>query len=69
MFSMPIEGIDGSLDWGKPTLAEAIDLATSEIAQRRFPVNGCITDSVLVQIIWDGSKNAGGVITEMIAAP
>jgi len=45
MFKIRIDGLDGSLAWGKPTLAEAIALATSELKERRPPVNAGITDS------------------------
>lgn len=39
MFKLHIDGRDGSLEWGKPTLAEEIALAASELKDRRAPAN------------------------------
>ncbi len=63
MFNVHIEGLDGSLDWGKPTLNEAITLATSELKERRAPVNASITDSAGGLMVWEAAKSASGVIT------
>ena len=63
MFKIRIDGLDGSLAWGKPTLAEAIALATSELEERRPPVNASITDSPGEEMVWEGAKSATGVIT------
>jgi len=64
MFNVHIEGLDGSLDWGKPTLPEAIAVATSELKERRAPVNASITDSTGGLMVWEAAKSASGVITK-----
>jgi hypothetical protein len=63
MFKIHIDGLDGSLNWGKPTLAEAIEIATGELRERRPPVNANITDSDKEQMVWEGSKSPSGAIT------
>jgi hypothetical protein len=63
MFKIHIDGLDGSLEWGKPTLAEAIAVATSELKDRRPPVNASITDSDQEQMVWEGIKSASGAIS------
>ncbi len=63
MFMVQIDGLDGTLEWGKPTLVEAIALATSELQERRPPVNASITDSAGQQRVWERAKSTGGVMT------
>lgn len=63
MFSIHIDGLDGSLEWGKPTLAEAIAVASDELEERRFPVHATIIDSAGHQMVWEGTKSASGIIT------
>ncbi len=63
MFKIHIDGLDGSLEWGKPTLAEAIAVASSELKERRCPVHASVTDSTKHQMVWEGTKSASGVIT------
>lgn len=63
MFKVQIDGRDGTLEWGKPTLVEAIALAKSELAERRPPVNACITDSAGEQRVWERAKSLSGVMT------
>jgi hypothetical protein len=67
MFKVHIDGRDGTLEWGKSTLAEAIAVATSELNERRPPVNASITDSSREVTVWEGAKSAGGVITKTAA--
>jgi hypothetical protein len=63
MFKVHIDGLDGTLEWGKPTLVEAIALARSELAERRPPVNASITDSAAELRVWEGAKSTSGVVT------
>jgi len=63
MFKIHIDGLDGSLEWGKPTLAEAVAVASGELEERRCPVRASITDSARQQTVWEGTKSASGVIT------
>lgn len=62
MFKVFIDGRDGSLEWSQPTLIEGIALATSELKDRRAPVNASITDSLSGALVWEGSQSASGLI-------
>lgn len=63
MFMIHIDGLDGSLDWNKPTLAEAIALATDELRERRRPVNANIIDSTNEQVVWGQEINESGIVS------
>ena len=64
MFMIHIDGLDGSLDWNKPTLAEAIALVTGELKDRRPPINASITDASSEQVVWKRDISATGVISK-----
>jgi hypothetical protein len=64
MFKIHIDGLDGSLDWNKPTLAEAIAIATAELKERRRPVNDSITDADNEQVVWGQDISASGVVSK-----
>ena len=70
MFMIHIDGLDGSLDWNKPTLPEAIALATEELKERRRPVNASITDASNEQVVWGQDISAAGAVsTTGVAQP
>jgi hypothetical protein len=65
MFTIHIDGLDGSLDWIKPTLAEAIAVATGELKERRRPVNASITDTSNERVVWGQDITASGVVSKL----